>query len=429
MSNETNSPQEQRLVGILGQFEDPKSLLHACESARDAGIRKMDAFTPFPVHGIEKAMGVPRTILPFIVLAVGLTGCAVGLGMQWYTNATEQLIPIWSGYQFKISGKPFFSLPANIPVTFEVIVLSSAFAAFLGMLALNGLPRLANPLHRIPRFKRVTNDKFFLVFDAAEEGFDIEQARTRMSEWGATAVEDVEEDLTDHTLPPFLRTATILTLVLLMVPPVLVFRGRGMTSRQTRVHAIPDMDFQNRYGAQQVGPVATNDGGWLFPQIRAALDPVPDTVPRDSMSGDSEFYRGFVPGDPSMSMHHTPAVMVSTTQEQEEGADEPPAIPEPDWVTEFPQREGLFEVSEQAVHDGQRLFNVYCMVCHGYAGEGDGLVSQRAVALAANANATWTAAKSLYDPEVVKQPVGRLFDTITNGRSTMGPYASRISPE
>jgi len=215
------------------------------------------------------------------------------------------------------------------------------------------------------------------------------------------------------------------------VPPVLVFRGSGMTSRQTRLHAIPDMDFQNRFGAQNVGPVASDDGGWFFQHIRAALEPVPNTVPRDSMSGDTEFYRGFVPGDPSMSSHGTPAVNVSATQEEEtaEAGQAAPAIPEPDWVTEFPQREGLFEVSEQAVHDGQRLFNVYCMVCHGYAGEGDGLVSQRAVALAANANANWTAAKSLYDPEVVKQPVGRLFDTITNGRSTMGPYASRISPE
>ncbi len=356
MSNESNSSQEQRLSGVLGQFEDPKTLLHACEHARDAGIKKMDAFTPFPVHGIEKAMGVPRTILPFIVLAVGLTGCAIGLGMQWYTNATEQLIPIWSGYQFKISGKPFFSLPANIPVTFEVIVLSSAFAAFLGMLALNGLPRFANPLQRIPRFKRVTNDKFFLAFSAEEDGFDLEQARSRLSEWGASAVEDVYEDLTDHALPPFLKTATLLLLVLLMVPPVLVFRGRGMTSRQTRLHAIPDMDFQNRFGAQQVGPVATDDGGWLFPHIRAALDPIPDTVPRDSMSGDSEFFRGYKPDDPSMSSHATPAVLISATQEE---GGEPPAVPEPNWVTEFPHRPGIFEVNEQAVHDGQRLFNVY----------------------------------------------------------------------
>ena len=86
-------------------------------------------------------MGIPRTILPWIVLTVAFGGLALGLGMQWYTNGTEQLGPIWSGYQFKISGKPYFSLPANIPVTFEVIVLSSAFAAFFGMLILNGLPR------------------------------------------------------------------------------------------------------------------------------------------------------------------------------------------------------------------------------------------------------------------------------------------------
>ena len=75
------------------------------------------------------------------------------------------------------------------------------------------------------------------------------------------------------------------------------------------------------------------------------------------------------------------------------------------------------------------MFNIYCSVCHGYSGEGNGLVSQRASALSLNGKAAWTEAKSLHDPEVVKQPVGRLFDTITNGRSTMGPYASRIQPE
>jgi mono/diheme cytochrome c family protein len=75
------------------------------------------------------------------------------------------------------------------------------------------------------------------------------------------------------------------------------------------------------------------------------------------------------------------------------------------------------------------MFNINCSVCHGYAGEGDGLVNQRAMALAVNGTATWTTAKSLYDPTVIEQPVGRIFDTITNGRATMGPYGSRISPQ
>ncbi len=132
---------------------------------------------------------------------------------------------MWSGYQFKISGKPYFSLPANIPVTFEIIVLSSAFAAFLGMLILNGLPRLANPLQRIPRFKRATNDRFFLALGAGEEGFQADDARARLNQWGATDVEEVWLDQNDQQLPAFLKTFAVLGLILLMVPPVLIFRG------------------------------------------------------------------------------------------------------------------------------------------------------------------------------------------------------------
>ena len=82
MSNEVDNIEQQKLVGVLAQFDDPHTLLHACENMRDSGIKKMDAYTPFPVHGIEEAIGIPRTILPFIVLAVGLSGLAIGLGMQ-----------------------------------------------------------------------------------------------------------------------------------------------------------------------------------------------------------------------------------------------------------------------------------------------------------------------------------------------------------
>ena len=190
-SNENSD--DKKFIGLLAQFEDPKTLVHACDQARQCGYKKMDAFSPFPVHGIDPAIGINRTILPFIVLAIGLGACAVGLGMQYYTNNDVSLFGLFPGYEFKISGKPYFSLPANIPVTFEVIVLSSAFAAFLGMWALNGLPRLANPLHRISRFKRVTNDKFFLMIEDRDEKFDRGQTEEQLKEWGASFIEEVSE--------------------------------------------------------------------------------------------------------------------------------------------------------------------------------------------------------------------------------------------
>ncbi len=439
MSNEVDNIEQSRLVGVLAQFDDPHTLLHACENMRDAGIKKMDAFTPFPIHGIEKAIGIPRTILPFIVLAVGLSGLAIGLGMQWYTNGTEQLGPIWSGYQFRISGKPYFSLPANIPVTFEVIVLSSAFAAFFGMLILNKLPRLANPLHRVARFKRVTNDKFFLMVEADDDSFNVDELRGTLTELGASDFEEVHEDLTDHRLPAFLKTVGVLALVLLMIPPALVYRARGMTYRETRLHVVPDMDFQHKYKAQTVGPIATVDGGeednHFFENIRGQFAPVPGTVSRDDQSGDIEFFRGIKAGSELHSAHSAPAVFASIQEEQENGeaANQEPAaeteaaeVAEPDWVTMFPNQ---IEVSRETVERGQRQFGIYCAVCHGYDGAGGGLVNQRAMALALSNKSAWTTAKAMHDPTIVEQPVGRIFDTITNGRATMGPYATRITPE
>ena len=165
---ETNNEQntESKLVGMLAQFDDPDTLVHACDQARQDGYKKMDAYSPFPVHGIDPAIGIPRTKLPFIVLAVGLSAVVLGVGLQWYVNATStEFSSLFPGYRFMISGKPFWSLPANIPVVFEIIVLSSAFATFFGMWILNKLPMFANPLHRISRFRRATNDRFFLVID------------------------------------------------------------------------------------------------------------------------------------------------------------------------------------------------------------------------------------------------------------------------
>ena len=431
MNNEADQIEQQKLIGVLGQFDDSHTLMHACEALRDSGVKKMDAYTPYPVHGIEKAIGIPRTILPWIVLAVASGGLCIGLGMQWYTNATEQLLPFWSGYEFRISGKPMFSLPANIPVTFEVIVLSSAFAAFLGMLVLNGLPRLANPLHRIPRFKRVTNDKFFLMVDADDEHFNLDQLKNNFSDWGASDVEDVFLDQTDWKLPAFLKTVAVLLLVLMLVPPALVFRARGMTYTGTRLHVVPDMDWQVKFKTQTEGPLANNNtkDEFFFKDIRAQFAPLPGTVSRSDQSGDMEFFQGIQPGSDLHSSHGTPAVFASN--QENEAQEEPPAATdaaaeEPNWVTKIPSQ---VKVNQETVLRGQRQYDIYCAVCHGYSGEGNGLANNRAVALSVSGEASWTEAKSLYDPTVIDQPVGRIYDTITNGRSTMGPYATRIKPE
>ena len=147
-------PRPPKACGWMAEFENEHDLLHAAEKVRDAGYTKTDAFTPFPVHGIDHALGIKPTILPFIVLCAGLTGLCTALLMQWWMNGVD--------YKYIISGKPFGITPASIPVSFELTILFSAFTSVLGMLALNGLPRFSNPVFTNAKFDRATNDRFFL---------------------------------------------------------------------------------------------------------------------------------------------------------------------------------------------------------------------------------------------------------------------------
>src|SRR5690349_15140263 len=132
-------PVEQpELVGLLAEYTDVDAVVNAARSVRRAGFLRWDVHSPFPIHGIDYAMGIKPTILPWLVLTGGLTGLFGGLLLQWYVNAYD--------YQFLISGKPIWSLPANIPVIFEMTILFSALTAVFGMIGLNRLPQLYNPL-------------------------------------------------------------------------------------------------------------------------------------------------------------------------------------------------------------------------------------------------------------------------------------------
>jgi mono/diheme cytochrome c family protein len=425
--NKTLDDSNSDLVGLLAQFDDPDSLVKACNEARLAGYKSMDAYSPFPVHGIDPAIGIQRSLLPFLVFCVGFGACFAGLGMQYYTNAADWS-PIFPGYAFRISGKPLFSLPANIPVTFEVIVLSSAFATFLGMWALNKLPMFSNPLHRISRFKRATNDKFFLLLESKDENFDRSSSEAQLNEWGAVAIEECRQDKTDTALPSWVWLVGLLGVFLLMLPPVMIFRNMGMTSRRPRLHVVPDMDFQHKEKTQVLAPVMEN-GDMLFGDSRAMRSPVDGAVARGQLEIDSEMYRGvkkdYQANKSSANAQKTKAQFVSTSIDD---ADAPAADGEDlsQWMTEFP--EGI-TVDADFVARGQQRFNIYCSACHGYDGNGNGLVNQKAMALAAGGKAQWTAAKSMHDSVVkdeTKNPLGRIFDTITNGRNTMGPYGAQI---
>jgi len=174
-----------RLYGYLVRFETAGDLISAAERVRDAGYTRWDAHTPFPVHGLNDAMGLKPTRLPWLVLGAGLAGALVGLGLQYWTNAVD--------YKFVISGKPFFSLPANIPITFELTILFAAVAAFVGMLAFNGLPQHYHPLFKSRSFRRVTADAFVISVEAGDPEFDGEKTKAFLRSLGGLDVEEVEE--------------------------------------------------------------------------------------------------------------------------------------------------------------------------------------------------------------------------------------------
>lgn len=173
-----------KIWGLLAEFGSTGDLLDAATAVRDAGYTRWDAHTPFVLHGLDEAMGIRSSKLPLVVAVGGATGTAAGLALQWWTNAVD--------YPFLISGKPLFSLPANIPIAFETTILFAAFSALIGMLAFNGLPKLSHPLFRSNRFKRVTNDGLFISIEAADPNFDQETTRRLLQEHGAVFVEEVE---------------------------------------------------------------------------------------------------------------------------------------------------------------------------------------------------------------------------------------------
>ena len=170
--------------GVLAQFATPAALYHACERIRDEGFTRWDAHTPFPVHGLDKAMGLKRSPLPWIVLAMGLTGLAVGFGLQVWVHSVA--------YPLVISGKPFFAWPAFVPVAFEVGVLFAALGAVFGMFGLNKLPMHHHPLFQSKLFERVTDDSFFVSIEAWDPRFDATATPKLLESLGARSVELLE---------------------------------------------------------------------------------------------------------------------------------------------------------------------------------------------------------------------------------------------
>ncbi len=177
---------ENKLYGLVVEFGDSNALVKAAERVRDSGYTHTDAHAPFPVHGLTEALGIRRTILPWIVLGGGLTGCIGGFMLQYWVSV--------SAYPLNVGGRPLNSWPSFIPVAFECTILLAGLSAMIGMIALNGLPRPHHPVFNAPNFERASGNGFFLVVEADDPQFDLQSTRALLDDLGGAAVSEVYDD-------------------------------------------------------------------------------------------------------------------------------------------------------------------------------------------------------------------------------------------
>ncbi|MDA8745056.1 DUF3341 domain-containing protein [Rubripirellula amarantea] len=419
MSDQTTTMStEKKVHGTVAEFTSVDTLLAACRRIRDAGYTKTDAFTPFPVHGIDSALGIKPTVLPWIVLVCGLTGTMTALVMQIWMNGID--------YKYIISGKPFISLPAFIPVAFELTILFASFGTFFGMWILNGLPKFSNPVFTDPRFDRVTDDRFFLYIDAKDAQYDQSGVEKLLGDTGSEYIQTVVEDDSEAKVPRFLFSTWVAVVALSIIPLLIVLKMRVTNSPSPRFHVFYDMDFSPSKDAQQ--------STTLFADARAMRPDVPGTVARGQL--DMNFRTGIDMDALAALDSNRAQQLVRLLDEPTDGeADEsdaaeasseeaqPSVMDTTPWLDDNP-----VGVSKETLLRGQKYFGIYCSVCHGMNGGGNGLVNRRAQKILA---ATWVPPSSLHDPTLYddKYPDGKLFSTISNGIRKMPGYASQIKAE
>lgn len=179
--NKTNNIKS---YGLVAEFAEPAQLINACNKAREAGYKKMDAYSPFPIEELHHALGLHDSKLGYLVLVGGILGCIAGFSMQYFASVIH--------YPINVGGKPLNSWPAFIPITFELTILGAALAAVFGMLALNGLPMPYHPLFNVDRFALASKNRFFLCIESLDPQFDTTGTTEFLKSLNSSGVFEVE---------------------------------------------------------------------------------------------------------------------------------------------------------------------------------------------------------------------------------------------
>src|SRR5512147_1564570 len=173
-----------KTFGIMAEYTTPADAMHAAEKVRDAGFRRWDVFTPFPVHGMDRAMGLKNSKVGWFAFIGGVTGYTTGMLMIWFMNAVD--------YPLVVGGKPMFSPFYAFPPSYELTILFGAFGSLFGMLFLNRLPRLHHPLLKNKRFGLVTHDRFFIAIECDDPKYSEAETRALFEKAGSKHIEIVE---------------------------------------------------------------------------------------------------------------------------------------------------------------------------------------------------------------------------------------------
>jgi len=175
----------EKTYGLLAEFDSPAAILSAAEKVRDAGYSRWDVFTPFPIHGMDKVMGLKNSLVGWVSLLMGGGAFMSVVGLIWFSNAFD--------YPLIVGGKPMFSVPMTFVPSYIMMIMGAAVGALLGMFAFNELPRFHHPLFNSKRFALVSRDKFSLLIGSTDPKFSEIETRQLLASIGGVHIEIIED--------------------------------------------------------------------------------------------------------------------------------------------------------------------------------------------------------------------------------------------